>query len=70
MEQSRIESLLEAVANQAVGMSYAILFYWFLFDFTIIEGLSTTAFFSVAGLTRVYFIRRGAVYLSNKRNKA
>ena len=68
--QSRTESLLEALANQVVGMSYAVLFYWLIFDFTMAEGIGTTALFSVAGLTRVYLIRRAAIALRHKRDKA
>ena len=67
MGQSRSESLLEAFVNQIIAISYAILFYWYIFGFTFIEGLSTTAFFSVAGVIRVYIIRRGFIYRSNKR---
>jgi hypothetical protein len=44
--------------NQVVGITYAVILYYFVFDFSVVEGLSTTAFFSVAGLTRVYCIRR------------
>ena len=68
--QSRAESLLEATANSIVAMSYAVLFYWYIFGFTIAEGLSTTVFFAVAGFIRVYWIRRVAEWLRHKRDTA
>ena len=68
MGQSRTESLLEATANSIVAMAYAVLFYWYIFGFTFVEGISTTVFFAVAGFIRVFIIRRIAESISNKRD--
>jgi hypothetical protein len=67
MGQSRTESLIEALLNQTVGMGYAILFYWYMFGFTVVQGLSTTAFFVCAGLVRVFLIRRGFVWWKRRK---
>jgi len=58
MGQSRTESLLESLANQVVGISYAIVLYWYVFDFSVAEGFATTIVFSILGVIRVYVIRR------------
>ncbi len=67
MGQSRFESLLEATVNSVVAMGYAVLFYWYIFDFTVLEGLGTTSLFAVVGFIRVFIIRRIAEFISNKR---
>jgi hypothetical protein len=67
MDQSRLESLLEAVVNQCVGMGYAIIFYYLAFGFSVWQGFATTAFFACAGLVRVFLIRRAAIALRNRR---
>jgi hypothetical protein len=67
--QSKFESLLEALANQAVGVSYALFFYWYMFGFTLLEGLGTTGFFVVAGLVRIFLVRRIFEYARSKRGQ-
>ncbi len=67
MEQSKSESLLEAIVNSVIAISYAVAFYWYIFGFTFIEGLSTTLLFSVVGLIRVYIIRRVFIFRTKKR---
>lgn len=69
MGQSRTESIVEAIINQTIGMTYAVIFYWFTFGFTVIEGLSTTGFFVIAGLLRVFLVRRGFEWWRRTRTK-
>ena len=58
MAQTKTASFIEALTNQVVGVSYAVALYWFVFDFSVVQGLSTTIVFSILGLTRVFVIRR------------
>lgn len=57
MGQSASKSLLEATANSAVAMTYAVVFYMWM-GFTAQEGLAFTAVFAVVGFIRVFLIRR------------
>lgn len=66
MEQSRIESLLEALANQVVAISYAVGIY-VLLGLTPVQGLGITLVFSVLGLVRVYIIRRIVIWWRRRR---
>ena len=69
MMQTKWGSLRESGINQIVAVSYALAFYWYLFGFTLAQGLSTTLFFSVAGLIRVYVIRRITEWFDRRRDK-
>ena len=66
--QTKLQSLYESGINQLVAISYALAFYWYLFGFTIAEGLSTTLFFSVAGFIRVYVRRRLTEWYTGRRD--
>ena len=63
MEQSRIDSILEALTNIAIGSVIAFLsmLFWFPVigkEFTIIDNLMTTGFFTIVSFARTYGIRR------------
>jgi len=63
MQQTRMDSVLEALTNMAIGAGVALLaqVIWFPFlgkVFTLEENLATTAFFTVVSFIRSYSIRR------------
>ena len=63
MKQSRIDSVLEALTNIAIGAVVALMaqLIWFpIIDkqFTFAENLLTTAFFTLVSFARSYFVRR------------
>ena len=75
MKQSRIDSVLEALTNIAIGAVVALMaqLIWFpIIDkqFTFAENLLTTAFFTLVSFARSYFVRRSfngnSVYQSIK----
>ena len=63
MKQSKIDSILEALTNIAIGAGVALTaqFVWFPLidkDFTLGENLATTAFFTLVSFIRSYGVRR------------
>lgn len=79
MSQSKIDSILEALTNIAIGASIALIaqLVWFpILDkqFTLTENIATTAFFTLVSFARSYWIRRAfdgkSVYQSIKKRLA
>lgn len=63
MKQSKIDSILEALTNIAIGaiVALAAQLVWFPLigkSFTMGENLITTAFFTAVSFARSYFVRR------------
>lgn len=63
MQQSKVDSALEAFSNVFIGSLVALLtqLIWFPLigkDFTLYENLLTTACFTVVALCRSYLLRR------------
>lgn len=63
MKQSKVDSVLEALTNIAIGAGVALLaqIIWFPIidkEFTLTENLLTTAFFTFISFTRSYGVRR------------
>ena len=61
--QTKSDSVIEAVANIAIGAGVALLaqLVWFPIigkDFSLMENLATTGFFTVVSFVRSYSIRR------------
>ena len=63
MNQSKIDSALEALTNILIGCGVALIaqLIWFPMlgkEFTLSENLLTTAFFTIVSFARSYIIRR------------
>lgn len=63
MNQSKIDSVLEATTNISIGAGIALIaqIVWFPIigkDFTLMDNLMTTAFFTIVSFVRSYGIRR------------
>ena len=63
MKQSKVDSVLEALTNIAIGAGIALIaqLIWFPLigkQFTMTENLMTTAFFTLVSFARSYGIRR------------
>lgn len=63
MIQSRKDSMLEAIINILIGAGVALLsqIIWFPLigkEFTMVDNLMTTAFFTIVSFARSYYIRR------------
>ena len=61
--QTKTDSILEALTNIAIGAGIALLaqIIWFPIigkDFTLVDNLMTTAFFTLVSFVRSYGIRR------------
>lgn len=75
MIQSRKDSMLEAITNIVIGAGVAFLsqIIWFPLigkEFTMVDNLMTTAFFTIVSFARSYYIRRifngKSIYLTIK----
>lgn len=75
MIQSRKDSMLEAIINILIGAVVALLsqIIWFPIidkEFTMVDNLMTTAFFTIVSFARSYYIRRifngKSIYLTIK----
>ena len=63
MNQTKIDSVLEAITNILIsaGIALAAQIIWFPIigkDFTLIDNLMTTAFFTIVSFARSYGVRR------------
>ena len=63
LEQSRIESFVEAVIGTAIGFVVSVLLSMIVYpihghSFTLAQNASITAIFTVASIARVYVVRR------------
>lgn len=78
MNQMKIDSILESLTNILIGAFIALIaqVVWFPIigkDFTLVDNLMTTAFFTLISFIRSYAIRRAfngkSVYQSIKGNR-
>lgn len=78
MKQSKIDSILEALTNIAIGAGFALVaqIIWYPVigkEFTMAENVATTAFFTLVSFIRSYGVRRlfnGRSVYQSIRNKA
>ena len=77
MKQTKIDSVLESITNILIGAGIALIaqIVWFPIigkDFTLIDNLMTTAFFTIVSFIRSYGVRRlfngKSIYLTIKAN--
>ena len=60
-------SALEALANAAIGLIVSWLVTWLLLGYTPAQSIGVTAMFFMLSFGRVYVIRRGFKWLSERK---